>query len=56
MPDEINFQGFFILHCVTIGIFFATKALNPKNTRRKFHCLRSLFRVFVVNLSIAYFK
>ena len=55
MPDEINFQGFFILHCVTIGIFFATKALNSENTKRKFNFVL-FFRVFVVNFSVAYFK
>jgi hypothetical protein len=56
MPDEINFQGFFILYLVTVGIFFTTKALNPENTKRKFNFVLSFFRVFVVDFYIAYLK
>jgi hypothetical protein len=44
MPDEINFQGFFILHRATGGVFFTTKALNPENTKRKFDFMLSCFR------------
>jgi hypothetical protein len=53
MPDEINFQGFFSVHCATSGIFFSTKALDPENTKRKFNFVRSFFRVFMVNFYVA---
>jgi hypothetical protein len=56
MPDEINFQGFFILGCAAVGIFFATKAPNPENPKRKFNFVLSFFLFFVVNFYVAYFK
>jgi hypothetical protein len=56
MPDEINFQGFFIPDCAAVGIFFATKAPNPENTKRIFNFVLSFFRVFEVNFYVAYFK
>ena len=55
MPDEINFQGFFSVHCAAIKIFFSTKALNLENTKRKFNFVLSFSCVFVVNFFVAYF-
>ena len=54
--DQINFQGFFVLHRATVEIFFTTKILNPENTKRKFNFVLSLFRVFVADYYIAYLK
>jgi hypothetical protein len=54
MPDEINFQGFFLFLSATVGIFFTTKARNRENTKRKFNFVLSFFRVFVLGFFVAY--